>query len=80
MKKKEQISQLNLFSGPKTESDFLWEAISQLKDTQDRVRKKLFEEISHLKSSLIEAKAQNEKLIAIISDWKQLDIFVKRPC
>jgi len=80
MKKKEQISQLNLFSGPKTESDFIWEAISQLKDTQDRVRKKLFDEISDLKSSLIETKAQNERLMAIISDWKQLDIFVKRPC
>jgi hypothetical protein len=80
MKKKEQISQLNLFSGPKTESDFIWEAISQLKDTQDRVRKKLFDEISDLKSSLIETKAQNERLMAIISDWKQLDIFVKRSC
>lgn len=79
MKKKEQIQQLHLFSSPKTESDFLWEAISQLKETQNKVRRKLFEEISDLKSSLIEAKAQNERLMAIINDWKQLDIFVKRP-
>lgn len=79
MKKNKELNQFNLFTSPKTENDFLWEAISDLKESHNKVRRKLFEELNYLRDSLIETKAQNEKLMAIVNDRKQLDMFSERP-
>ena len=54
--------QLTFFEKPKTELDALWESVTEMKDSNGRVRRKLFAEIKDLRSQLVEVKAENQRL------------------
>jgi ribosomal 50S subunit-associated protein YjgA (DUF615 family) len=73
-KKKFKLEQLNLFDRPKSEMDLIWEAVSSLRESHNSVRKRLFHELDELRQSLIETKAQNAKLAAILNDYSQYDL------
>lgn len=76
-KKKIAIHQLTLFDIPKSENDMLWEAITDLRESHNKVRKRLFKEIKDLKSSLLEVQSKHSILVAFIQEWRQLDLFIK---
>jgi hypothetical protein len=76
-KKKTKLIQEDLFTNPKTELDVVWEAITSLKESHNSVRKRLFQELEELRTSLIEAKAQNAHLMAVINKNNQYDIFAE---
>ena len=54
--------QFLLFKKPTSEFDALWESIEKLKASHDKVRKRLFSEVSDLKSQIIKVRAENERL------------------
>lgn len=74
-KKKISTYQDDLFLQPKTELNVVWEAITALRESHNSVRRKLFQQIEELRTSLIEAKAQNAQLASIINNQNQYDIF-----
>ena len=73
MKKKIVFEQLTLFDVPKNENDLIWEAITELKESHNKVRKRVFQELKDLKSSMIEMKSKQEILTAFIQEWRQLN-------
>ena len=54
--------QYELFESPKSELSLLWEFAARIKEEHRRTSKRLFGEIKDLNDSLIEAKAEIEKL------------------
>lgn len=68
---KNSSHQLDLFNGPKTENDVLWEAIAEIKESLRKVTKKTFCDLEEIRCSIIESKAQEEKLLALLSQAKE---------
>ena len=54
--------QLTLFSPPISEFDALWKSLIELKNSQDKVRRRLFAEVSDLKKKIVDLEVQNERL------------------
>lgn len=55
--------QLNLFEGPLSEYEILWQEIESLKESHNKTRKRLFREIKELQIKVIFQSKQRELLI-----------------
>jgi len=65
-----KTEQLLLFEDPKSEYQSLWEKYIQLKDSQDKTRKRLFRELQEVRDVLVELRAENERLKAVTEPQK----------
>lgn len=68
--------QLDLFElKPVTEMDIVWKRIEELKDSNDKLRKRMFKELKELQVELLELKSENERLKAkvYILEYKNED-------
>jgi hypothetical protein len=55
------MEQLELFTKPASELDALWLAITELKHSHNKVRKRLFREIKDLEEELIKVKLESSR-------------------
>ena len=61
-KKKIGCEQLMLFAEPKSELTALWESLESLKVSHDKVRKRMFAEISEMKTLIATVQLESEKI------------------
>lgn len=56
------MEQMTMFTKPHTEFDSVWEAIVKMRTSNDKVRKRLFAEVTQLQKDLVKVQAENERL------------------